>query len=71
MMSKSLVRSALDRSWSANLNWTKTWTRWKRKTTIHNDDKQNNVTLRRRNHDRKTSFDVKITYLNKREGEKW
>jgi hypothetical protein len=42
----------------------------KRQTTSHKDDKQNSVALRRQNHKRKTQFDVKITYLNRREGEK-
>ena len=35
------------------------------------DDEQNNVALRRRNHERKNKIDVKITYFNKREIGKW
>jgi len=38
--------------------------------TPHKDDKQNNVTLRRRNHERKNQIDVKITYFNEWEREK-
>jgi len=34
------------------------------------DDEQNNVALRRRNHERKNKIDVKISYFNKREIEK-
>jgi len=54
MTPKSLVESALDRSWFDDLNRTNTWTKEKRQTTSHKDDKQNNAALRRRNHKRKT-----------------
>jgi len=53
MTPKSLVESALDRSWPDNLNRTNTWTKGKRQTTSQEDDKQNSVALRRRNHKRK------------------
>jgi len=40
-----------------------------RQTTPHKNDRQNNFSLRRRNHERKNEIDVKITYFNKRERE--
>jgi len=49
---------------------TNTWTKQERQTTSHKDDEQNNVALRRRNHERKNEIDMKITYFNKREREK-
>jgi len=41
-----------------------------RQTTLHKNDEQTNVALRRRNHKIKNKIDVKITYFNKREREK-
>jgi len=70
MTPKSLIGSALDLSWSDNLNQTNTWTKQERQQTSHKDDEQHNVALRRQNHERENEIDVKITYFNKREREK-
>jgi len=70
MTPKSLIGSAMDLSWSDNLNRTNTWTKQERQQTSHKDDEQRNVALRRQNHERENEIDVKITYFNKREREK-
>jgi len=67
---KSLIWSALDRSWSDNLNRANTWTKQERQTTSYKDDKQNKVALRWQNHERRNEIYVKIAYFNKREIEK-
>jgi len=59
----------LGRSWFHNLKQTNNVTGWKIQTTPHKDDKQNDVTLRRRNQEK--NIYVKVTSLNKSEGEKW
>jgi len=46
------------------LNRTNTWTKRGKQITLHKDDKQNNVVLRRQNHKIKNYIDMKITYLN-------
>jgi len=38
---------------------------------LHKDDKQNNITLKWQNHERKYLIYMKITYLNKMKEEKW
>ena len=70
MIPKSLIGSALDRSWSDNPNRSNTLEKQERQTTSHKDDEQTNVAQRRRNQNIKDEIDVKITYFNKREREK-
>ena len=53
------------------MNPTKTITRWENKITPHKkQEKQNKVTLKLQNHERKSKIYLKITYLNKNGGEK-
>jgi len=70
MTPKSLIGSALDRSWSNNLNRSNTWEKQEKQTTSHKEDKQTNVARRRRNHKIENEIDVKITYFNKKKIEK-
>jgi len=58
-------------SLSDNLNRSNTWEQQEKQTTSHKDDEQTNVARRRRNHKIKNEIDVKITYFNKMEREKW
>jgi len=61
---KTLIGSALDRSWSDNLKRSNTWEKQEKQTTSHKDDEQTNVAQRRRNHKIKNEIYVKITYFN-------